>query len=74
MTPNIIMTDYVVGDPLKELYSNCGLFVLPSHTEGLSLSFAGGTVHRRTVSGERYPREYGRDRHLRRGLQTGGYG
>ena len=32
------MTDYVVGDPLKELYSNCGLFVLPSHTEGLSLS------------------------------------
>ena len=36
--PNIIMTDYVVGDPLKELYSNCGLFILPSHTEGLSLS------------------------------------
>lgn len=36
--PNIIMTDYVVGDPLRELYSNCGLFVLPSHTEGLSLS------------------------------------
>lgn len=36
--PNIIMTDYVVGDLLKELYSNCGLFVLPSHTEGLSLS------------------------------------
>ena len=32
------VTDYVVGDPLKELYSNCGLFVLPSHTEGLSLS------------------------------------
>ena len=38
------------------------------------LVFAGGTVHRGTVSGERYPREYGRDRHLRRGLQTGGYG
>ena len=36
--PNIIMTDYLVGDLLKELYSNCGLFVLPSHTEGLSLS------------------------------------
>ena len=32
------MTDYLVGDLLKELYSNCGLFVLPSHTEGLSLS------------------------------------
>ena len=40
--PNIIMTDYVVGDPLKELYSNCGLFVLPSHTEGLSLSLLEG--------------------------------
>lgn len=36
--PNIIMTDYVVGDTLKELYSNCKLFVLPSHTEGLSLA------------------------------------
>ena len=36
--PNIIMTGYLVGDLLKELYSNCGLFVLPSHTEGLSLS------------------------------------
>lgn len=36
--PDIIMTDYLVGDLLKELYSNCGLFVLPSHTEGLSLS------------------------------------
>lgn len=33
-----IYSFYVVGDPLKELYSNCGLFVLPSHTEGLSLS------------------------------------
>lgn len=28
----------VLVGPLKELYSNCGLFVLPSHTEGLSLS------------------------------------
>ena len=36
--PNIVYTGYVVGDTLKELYSNCGLFVLPSHTEGLSLS------------------------------------
>ena len=72
--PNIIMTDYVVGDPLKELYSNCGLFVLPSHTEGLSLSLLEALSIGGTVSGERYPREYGRDRHLRRGLQTGGYG
>ena len=36
--PNIIATGYVVGDTLRELYSNCGLFVLPSHTEGLSLA------------------------------------
>ena len=36
--PNIITTGYVVGDALLELYSNCALFVLPSHTEGLSLS------------------------------------
>lgn len=36
--PNVIMTDYVVGDTLRELYSNCKLFVLPSHTEGLSLA------------------------------------
>lgn len=28
----------MVGDALLELYSNCALFVLPSHTEGLSLS------------------------------------
>lgn len=34
----VVLSEYVVGDPLKELYSNCGLFVLPSHTEGLSLS------------------------------------
>ena len=36
--PNIIHTGYVVGDTLRELYSNCALFVLPSHTEGLSLA------------------------------------
>lgn len=35
---NIIHTGYVVGDTLRELYSNCALFVLPSHTEGLSLA------------------------------------
>lgn len=36
--PDIITTGYVVGDELRELYSNCKLFVLPSHTEGLSLA------------------------------------
>lgn len=36
--PSILATGYVVGEELQELYSNCKLFVLPSHTEGLSLS------------------------------------
>lgn len=32
---NIIFTGYLYGDELKELYSNCYLFVLPSELEGL---------------------------------------
>ncbi len=36
--PDILPTGYVTGELLQELYSNCALFVLPSHTEGLSLS------------------------------------
>lgn len=36
--PDILLTGYLEGRILQELYSNCGLFVLPSHTEGLSLS------------------------------------
>ena len=72
--PNIIMTDYVVGDPLKELLQQLRAVRSAQPHRGAFLVFAGGTVHRGTVSGERYPREYGRDRHLRRGLQTGGYG
>ena len=35
----IVMTDFVgERDVLRELYSHCALFVLPSHTEGLSLA------------------------------------
>lgn len=37
-SPNVLFTDYVQGDALRELYSNCSVFVLPSHTEGLSLA------------------------------------
>ena len=33
----IILTGFITGRPLQELYSNAGLFVLPSYHEGLSL-------------------------------------
>lgn len=35
---NIIFTGFCQGELLDSLYSNCALYVLPSHTEGLSLS------------------------------------
>lgn len=37
-TPNVLMTGYLTGEPLKTLYANAGLFVLPSSHEGLSIS------------------------------------
>ena len=36
--PNIIMTGFVEGDELVELYSNCSLYVLPSDIEGMPIS------------------------------------
>ena len=36
--PNIIMTGFVQGVELAELYSNCALYVLPSDVEGMPLS------------------------------------
>ena len=33
--PNIILTGFLTGEPLEEIYSNAGLFVLPSYHEGL---------------------------------------
>lgn len=36
--PRVIRTGLVQGKELAELFSNCRLFVLPSHTEGLSLA------------------------------------
>lgn len=36
--PRIIMTDFVHGKCLEELYSNAYLFVLPSDVEGMALS------------------------------------
>lgn len=35
--PRVIMTGFIKGDVLRELYSNTGLFVLPSYHEGLPI-------------------------------------
>ena len=37
-TDGIILTGFVSGRPLQELYSNAGLFVLPSYYEGLPIA------------------------------------
>ena len=37
-SPNIIMTGFVQGNELEELYSNCYLYCLPSDIEGMPLS------------------------------------
>ncbi|MCL6582145.1 MAG: glycosyltransferase family 4 protein [bacterium] len=34
----IILTGYITGDPLDQVYSHARLFVLPSHNEGLPLA------------------------------------
>jgi len=34
---NIILTGFLTGEPLRELYSQAGLFVLPSYYEGLPI-------------------------------------
>lgn len=36
--PNIIMTGFIQGEELEELYSNCLLYCLPSDIEGMPLS------------------------------------
>ncbi len=33
----VILTGFLTGEPLQELYSNAGLFVLPSYYEGLPI-------------------------------------
>ena len=35
--PNIILTGFLSGVPLQEIYTHAGLFVLPSHYEGLPI-------------------------------------
>lgn len=36
--PGIVLTGYIHGRPLAELFSNAALFVLPSHSEGLPIA------------------------------------
>lgn len=36
-TKNVVLTGYITGEPLEELYSHAGLFVLPSYYEGLPI-------------------------------------
>ncbi len=35
---NIVLTGFITGEPLQELYSHAGLFVLPSYHEGLPIA------------------------------------
>jgi starch synthase len=38
VNPNIVMTGYLTGESLNQLYSHAGLFVLPSYHEGLPIA------------------------------------
>ncbi len=37
-TPNVILTGFISGAPLHTLFSQAGLFVLPSYHEGLPIA------------------------------------
>ena len=36
-TKDVVLTGFITGEPLEELYSHAGLFVLPSYYEGLPI-------------------------------------
>ncbi|MBN1254717.1 MAG: glycosyltransferase family 4 protein [Deltaproteobacteria bacterium] len=36
-TKNVVLTGFITGEPLEELYSHAGLFILPSYYEGLPI-------------------------------------
>ncbi len=37
-TPGVVLTGFTSGEPLAELFSNAGLFILPSYYEGLPIA------------------------------------
>lgn len=36
--PRILLTDFVTGEMVAELYSNCAMYILPSDVEGMAIS------------------------------------
>jgi len=36
--PQVVHTGYITGDPLNQVFSHAGLFVLPSYHEGLPIA------------------------------------
>ena len=51
----IVLTGFITGQPLKELFSHAGLFVLPSYYEGLPIALLESDELRPVVCGVRYP-------------------
>ncbi len=37
-TKGVVLTGFITGEELRQLFAHCGLFVLPSHHEGLSFA------------------------------------
>ena len=69
--PRIVLTGYITGDPLAEVYSHAGLFVLPSYHEGLPIALLEAMSYGRSVLVSDIPanREVGlpADRYFRAG-------
>lgn len=36
--PNIVLTGFITGEPLRQIFSHAGLFVMPSYHEGLPIA------------------------------------
>ncbi|MDR1632163.1 MAG: glycosyltransferase family 4 protein [Dysgonamonadaceae bacterium] len=46
---NVILTGFVTGEPLNQLYTHAGLFVLPSYNEGFSIALLEALSYRLPV-------------------------